>query len=47
MLDKGENVKWKVIEIYNEIERFFKSDVYGEDFKIEFEKLNLGFIKNI
>lgn len=47
MLDKGENAKQRVIEMYNEIERFLKSDAYGEDLKIELEKSNPGFIKNI
>lgn len=47
MLDKGENAKQKVIEIYNEIERFLKRDAYGEDLEIELEKSNPGFIKNI
>lgn len=47
MLDKGENAKQRVIEMYNEIERFLKGDAYGEDLKIELEKSNPGFIKNI
>lgn len=47
MFDHGENAKQKVIQIYNEIERFLKSDAYGKDLKIELEKSNPGFIENI
>lgn len=33
--------------MYSEIDRFLKSDAYGEDLKIELENSNPGFIKNI